>query len=56
MANQLTAFHVRHVKITEHGIDPVCIVTLSEEGHGFFTLKNRIALYQRIEAFLKKNI
>jgi dipeptidyl aminopeptidase/acylaminoacyl peptidase len=27
-----------------------------EEGHGFYTLKNRIELYQRIEAFLKKNI
>lgn len=27
-----------------------------EEGHGFYTLKNRVELYQRIEAFLKKNL
>lgn len=26
------------------------------EGHGFYTLKNRVELYTRIEAFLKKNL
>ena len=28
----------------------------SQEGHGFLTLKNRVELYERIEAFLKKHI
>jgi len=26
------------------------------EGHGFFTLKNRVELYERIESFLKKHL
>ena len=28
----------------------------SNEGHGFSTLKNRVELYTRVEAFLKKNL
>jgi dipeptidyl aminopeptidase/acylaminoacyl peptidase len=28
----------------------------SDEGHGFYTLKNRVELYRRIESFLKKHL
>ena len=46
----------RLAKILKKSGTPYETMFAGAEGHGFFTLKNRIELYQRIEAFLKKNL
>ena len=46
----------RLVRTLKQNGTPVETMFEKEEGHGFYTLKNRVELYERIESFLKKHL
>lgn len=46
----------RLAKLLRQNGTPVETMFEKWEGHGFYTLENRVELYERIEAFLKKHI